>query len=281
MNWGDHNSALKQRGSSLIWYDPEMGGVAAPSSRRGRSPRSSDAAIQTCLVLKAFSGLPLRLAIGLVASLLRLAKLDWPVSDFSTLRRRQNALTVTIPYRPSGGLLRVLVDGTGIKSMGEGEWSWRKHAASRPRHWSKLRLDIDAETFEVRAIKGEQANATGPSEPASKLPLRSRDLAKPERVPPTRSHRMKLLGERLSARTFDPQTAELQARAALLNRFTALGTPETVRVARADGDPVKVAFKPSSATEPVKALMKTAFGHQPRVEGPLLCPSRIVMAPSN
>ena len=42
---------------------------------------------------------------------------------------------------------------------------------------------------------------------------------------------LKLLGERFTARTSNPQTAELQIRVALLNRFTALGTPETVRVA--------------------------------------------------
>ena len=42
---------------------------------------------------------------------------------------------------------------------------------------------------------------------------------------------LNLLGERLTARTPDRQTAELQIRAALLNRFTALGTPETMRVA--------------------------------------------------
>ena len=42
---------------------------------------------------------------------------------------------------------------------------------------------------------------------------------------------LKLLGERLMARDVDRQTAELQIRAALLNRFTQLGTPETIRVA--------------------------------------------------
>ena len=42
---------------------------------------------------------------------------------------------------------------------------------------------------------------------------------------------VKLLGERLMARTFDRQAVELHIRAALLNRFTRLGTPETVRVA--------------------------------------------------
>ena len=41
----------------------------------------------------------------------------------------------------------------------------------------------------------------------------------------------KLLGERVMARDFDRQVAELQIRAALLNRFTQLGTPRTVRIA--------------------------------------------------
>ena len=82
-NWRDYNAALKQRGSLLIWFDPEMEWVAAPSGRRGRPATFSDAAIQTCLMLKALFGLPLRQTTGLVASLLRLAKLDWPVPDFS------------------------------------------------------------------------------------------------------------------------------------------------------------------------------------------------------
>ena len=42
---------------------------------------------------------------------------------------------------------------------------------------------------------------------------------------------LKLLGERLMARTFDRHTTELHIRAALLNRFIRLGTPKTTRVA--------------------------------------------------
>ena len=68
-----------------------------------------------------------------MASLLKLAKLDWPVLDFSTLCRCQSDLTVTIPYRPSSGALHLVIDSTGIKAMGKGEWSCRKHGASRPR----------------------------------------------------------------------------------------------------------------------------------------------------
>jgi hypothetical protein len=298
-NWRDYNAALKQRGSLLIWFDPDMEWVAAPSGRRGRPATFSDAAIQTCLMLKALFGLPLRQTTGLVASLLRLAKLDWPVPDFSTLCRRQNDLTVTIPYQPSTGAMHLLVDSTGIKAMGEGEWSTRKHGASRPRQWCKVHLGIDAKTLEVRAIEvtgsrvgdgpmlpklldqipAEEPIGTVTADGAydtrvchaaiaarqarAVIPTRRNGRPWNETTPGARArneilrtsrrfgrviwrnwsgyHRrslieakmrcMKLLGERLSARTSHRQTAELQIRAALLNRFTALGTPKTVRVA--------------------------------------------------
>jgi hypothetical protein len=46
----------------------------------------------------------------------------------------------------------------------------------------------------------------------------------------TKMHCVKLLGQRLSARDFDRQVAEIQIRAAILNGFTALGIPRTVAV---------------------------------------------------
>ena len=46
-----------------------------------------------------------------------------------------------------------MIDSTGIKVLGEGEWSTCKHGASRPRQWRKVHLGIDAETLEVRAIE--------------------------------------------------------------------------------------------------------------------------------
>ena len=152
-NWRSYNAALKRRGSLLIWFDPQMEWLAVPRGHRGRPATFSDAAIQTCLTLKALFGLPLRQTTGLVASLLKLADLDWPVPDFSTLCRRQKGLIVQIPYRPSTGALHLLIDSTGIKAAGEGEWSTRKHGASRPRSWRKVHLGIDAETMEVRAIE--------------------------------------------------------------------------------------------------------------------------------
>jgi Transposase DDE domain len=173
-------AALARRGSLAIWFDPETQWQAAPTGKRGRQPVFADAAIQVCLTLKALFGLPLRQTTGMVASLLDLAGLDWPVPDFSTLCRRQKSLTVHIPYRPSSGALHLLIDSTGVKAEGDGEWLARKHGPSKPRDWRKVHLGVDAETLEVRAIEitgsrigdVEPVSATGSSEPA-------RDAARP------------------------------------------------------------------------------------------------------
>lgn len=152
-NWPEYNKALKNRGSLTVWFDPEMCWKPAPSGKRGRQACYSDAAIQACLTLKVLLGLPLRQTTGFVESLLELIKLDWDVPDFSTLCRRQKTLSVVIPYRGSAGALHLLVDSTGIKVEGEGEWHTRKHGGSKRRVWRKIHLGIDEETLEIRAVE--------------------------------------------------------------------------------------------------------------------------------
>ena len=73
--------------------------------------------------------------------------------DFSTLSRRQKTLAVNIPYRGSRGPLHLLVDSTGIKVEGEGEWHARKHGGTKRRVWRKIHLGIDEQTLEVRAVE--------------------------------------------------------------------------------------------------------------------------------
>lgn len=298
-NWPAYNAALKARGSLLIWLDRDMAWFAGKSGKRGRNPTFSDAAIQFCLGIKCLFGLPLRQSIGLVEGLLKQAGLDWPVPDFSTVSRRQKTLQVVIPYRPGTEGLHLLVDSTGIKMLGEGEWKRKKHGADYRRQWRKIHLGIDAHTLEIRAIE-VTSSAVGD---APILPLLLEQIPSDEVIAtvgadgaydtrgchaaiaarhaaaiiPTRKngapwkensagararndilratdylgrsiwknwsgyHRrslvetkmrcFKLLGERVMARDFDRQVAELQVRAALLNRFTQLGTPVTVRVA--------------------------------------------------
>ena len=296
-NWRAYNAALVHRGSLLIWFDPQTQWLAEPTGRRGRQPTFSNAAIQTCLTLKALFGLPLRQTTGMVASLLELAGLDWAVPDFSTLCRRQKTLTVQIPNRPGTGALHLLIDSTGIKAEGDGEWLVRKHGPSKPRQWCKVHLGIDADTLEVRAIEitgsrvgdapvlPDLLDQIPPDQPVGLVTAdgaydtRACHAAIAERraaavIPPRKNgkpwkehtagaqtrnealratrrlgraiwrrwsgyHRrslveakmrcLKRLGERVMARDFDRQVAELHIRAAILNRFTALGTPITQR----------------------------------------------------
>lgn len=124
-----------------------------PTGRRGRQPGYSDAAIQTCLTLKVLFGFALRQTTGFVEGLLRLAGLAWSVPDFITLSRQQKSLTVDIPYRGSDGPLHLLIDRTGVKVEGEGEWHTRKHGASKHRIWRKLHIAIDEGSLGIRAVE--------------------------------------------------------------------------------------------------------------------------------
>lgn len=152
-NWAAYNAALKSRGSLTVWLDRDMQWLAAPTGKRGRNPTFSDAAIQFCLSIKCLFGLPLRQSLGFVQSVLTLAQLDWPVPDFSTVCRRQARLQVQLSYRPSATALNLLVDSTGIKFIGEGEWKRKKHGAEYRRQWRKVHLAIDANTMEIRGVE--------------------------------------------------------------------------------------------------------------------------------
>ena len=298
-NWSAYNDALRKRGSLLIWLDKEMAWHAPLEGRPGRPPVFSNAAIQFCLSIKVLFKLPLRQTAGMVASLLHLAGLDWPVPDYSTLCRRQKTLQVQILYRRAGGPLNLLVDSTGIKFLGDGEWQARKHGVQGRRQWRKGHLAMDTATSDIRAVEftpgrdGDSpvlpdmldqipedeeigtvtadgaydtrrchsailARGAVPIIPIRKNGRLWREdcpaaIARNETLRATRHYGrafwkrwtgyharsrieakmrcLKSFGERIAARDPDRQTAEIQIRIALMNRFNALGTAEIVRVA--------------------------------------------------
>lgn len=90
--------------------------------------------------------LPLRQTAGMVASLLKLAGLDWSVPDVSTLCRRQKSLAVQVPYRRADGPRNLLVDSAGIKLSGDGEWQARKPGVQGRRQSRKEHLAMDPAT---------------------------------------------------------------------------------------------------------------------------------------
>jgi len=142
-NWKEYNAALVQRGSLTVWLEPAVldGWLnGQPSGQRGASWTYSDLAITTALTLKAVYRLPLRATQGLLQSVLRLLVVALRVPDYSTLCRRQQTLSVTLPRQAKGQALHLVVDSTGCKIYGEGEWKVRQHGYSKRRTWRKLHL---------------------------------------------------------------------------------------------------------------------------------------------
>src|SRR5689334_1703803 len=145
-NWSAYEAGLRQRGSLTIWFSEEAVAAwrAAPRTTPGGQARYSDLAIETSLILRTVFHQPLRQTEGLVSSLLELMGLDLPVPDHSTLSRR--ARTLAVAPQAASGPVYLLVDSTGVKLSGPGEWLVEKHGTKRRRAWRKLHLAVDAKT---------------------------------------------------------------------------------------------------------------------------------------
>ena len=169
-NWNQYTNALKQRGSITFhfadevtqgWLNPDKTG------KPGASNTYSEQAIAACLSVKIVFGLPLRQAQGFVQSVLGLLGLDLPTPDYSTLCRRQKDLSVPLPRsRSQSEPIHVVIDSTGLKVFGEGEWHHgfavsvqvKKHGESKRRTWRKLHLGVDEATGEIVAVVTTEAS---------------------------------------------------------------------------------------------------------------------------
>jgi hypothetical protein len=145
---------LARRGSLTFWFDEAA--IHAwrhqqKTGKRGKPRTYGDACIQVMLTLKVVYHLPQRATYGLVGSLLELLGVDLPVPHPSILSRRAAGLDVALPRARKNEPLHVLVDATGLKVYGEGEWKVRTHGVGKRRTWRKLHLALNAKTGEILA----------------------------------------------------------------------------------------------------------------------------------
>ncbi len=153
-NWSEYNAGLKQRGSLTLWIEDsvlEQWIIKALSGKPGASVLYSDLAIQTMATIKAIYRLAGRQCQGFLESIFELMGIDLPVPDHSTLSRRLGQLSVELPVLPKEGVRHGVVDSTGVKVYGEGEWKTRQHGVSKRRTWRKLHLGVDEATGEILA----------------------------------------------------------------------------------------------------------------------------------
>ncbi len=151
-NWAAYDAGLRARGSLTVWFTAEAieAWSAEPRTGRGGHPRYSSLAITTALTLRAVFRLALRQTEGLIGSILRLLGLDLAVPDHSTLSRRAETLEVPRPKTGSEPV-HLLVDSTGLRLCGPGEWLLEKHGTKRRRAWKTLHLATDADTGHIVA----------------------------------------------------------------------------------------------------------------------------------
>jgi len=132
-NWPAYDASLRQRGSLTVWFtdDAIAGWAAEPRTTRGGQPWYSPLAILTALTLRAVFRLAYRQAEGLIGSIVGLLGLSLRVPDHTTLSRRAATLDVPRPGNADAGAgsepMHLLVDSTGLKLCGKGEWLLEKH----------------------------------------------------------------------------------------------------------------------------------------------------------
>jgi hypothetical protein len=153
-NWPEYNAALRQRGSLTFWISQdaiEQWLHSEPPKQLGAPKLYSDLAILSVLTVKSVFHLAGRQASGFVASVFELMGVELPVPDHSTVSRRMSNLEVSLPLVDRPQARHVVINSTGIKVYGEGEWKVRQHGIGKRRTWIKLHLAVDEATGEILA----------------------------------------------------------------------------------------------------------------------------------
>jgi len=153
-NWKEYNESLVRRGDVTLWLADDVLASwehANSEVKVGRPFTYSDAAIECSLTLRELFRLPYRQTEGLGRALVKLLEADVPIPDFTSLAKRAARLGVSLDVAPTSGPIDVIVDSTGLKVYGAGEWRRQAYQTPKRRTWRKLHLSINASTQEIVA----------------------------------------------------------------------------------------------------------------------------------
>ena len=170
-NWKEYNQALVDRGKATFWITEKAlkeWEEQTKTGKRGKPRLYSNVAIETSIMLQQVFHLPLRQVEGFLSSILTKMGSDRKAPDYSTLSVRGVTLDVAIRVRPiTNEPLHIVIDSTGAKVYGEGEWKVRQHGWGKHRTWKKLHIGIDQSNGdilvgEVTGNEVSDAHAFGP-----------------------------------------------------------------------------------------------------------------------
>lgn len=161
-NWKDYNKALIKRGNVNIWFNEEAlknWYASKKNNKRGRPFTYSDTCIELALTMKSLFHMPLRATQGFIESMFGLLDFDLDVPHYSRLSRRAANLNIDLSaVRNSSEAIHLLIDSTGLKIYGEGEWKMRIHGKQKRRTWRKLHVAIDPKSNQCISMELTKAN---------------------------------------------------------------------------------------------------------------------------
>jgi Transposase DDE domain len=157
---------LRNHGDITLWISQDAIDAWTPpqTARRGAQPVYSDHAIETALTFRLLFHLALRQTEGFLGSVLTLIGLDLPCPDHTTLSRRNATVAVRrkIDRAPQGSVC-VIVDSTGLKICGQGEWHAQKHGEKKRKAWKKRHIGVD-DQGQIVASTVTESNEQDPSQ---------------------------------------------------------------------------------------------------------------------
>ncbi len=153
-NWSEYNESLVRRGDITYWFSDDVIDQWEHDNsevRRGRPFTYSDLAIETLLTLRELFRLPYRQTEGLGRALAKLMRVEIPIPHHTSLVKRAGKLNISISLAKVQGPVDVVVDSTGLKIYGEGEWKVRQHGYGKRRVWRKVHLAVDPDSHAILA----------------------------------------------------------------------------------------------------------------------------------
>ena len=160
-NWQQYNKQLVQRGSLTFLIDPKLYKSIKTKhikKRRGRPQKFSDPLIVMLMMVKIHYRLPYRALEGFAKSVVALGKKFGSIPSYSLICKRARMLEGVLPRLSSRRPSVILIDASGVKIYGEGEWKVKIHGKGRPRKWLKIHIAIDAQTQEIVAEATTESN---------------------------------------------------------------------------------------------------------------------------
>jgi hypothetical protein len=151
-NWHQYNESLKKRGSLSLWISEDS--IKKWKSKKnhhfiGAPEQYSDHAILCMMALKVIYNLPYRQLVGFVASIFVFMNLSLKIPHFTTVALRARMLGKHFKRLSKASPTDLVLDSSGFKIYGEGEWKIRQHGKQKRRRWKKFHIGVCPQTHQI------------------------------------------------------------------------------------------------------------------------------------